>query len=397
MAYKTVSNGISKYLKAIKKAKLFKDASFKTQYESFIPLVMEYSKLDCLSLVTNLVNVLKLPTNEEEVTKTKTLYTIAVFVYPMSIKGMRANYLTEKMCDIATKAYASLITEVPFSLRTLEMYARKESFHRQLLKSVEDISNIVKTTDILSLQQNLAAKTAFSLEVEFLPIQDVAVIKKYIETVLEKCDNIPEYYKTFKITPDLSAPAMHEITALRVDSWEGIGVWLGIMLCLEALETFKLVKVNDSCGIHLHSDQANSDYARIKAIERAYLNNITVITRLMTTSRTFNNYCIPSVYSPRYKEDQLRAMSKEQLRATRYHVVNTNAWFYFKSMEFRQYNSTTKLASVFSWVEFINKLINSHETVGYCLTLKTLFNKLDLSKASTDYFLNKFESRARLF
>ena len=391
------NNYISKYRKAFQAFTKFKKASFEEQYNSFVPLIMFYMEQDCRGLICNMVKALKLPDDAESADKISALYVIAVFANPFSIREMKAAYITEKIGEIATIEHGSLLAYIPHAVRTFEMYARKHRAELELIESLDTISSVVRCIDFNALWKRLDAKSQFGIELEFIPDCEAVFVKKFIEAALKRCSNIVDSSKTFKLTPDLSAPSMYEVTTQPVTSWDILATWYCIMLCLNSLSKFKLLRVNDSCGTHVHIDKSDTTYAVVKDIEKVYLDNITVINRLITPKRVFNNYCVPSVCSPRKTEEELMAMSAEELKKDKYHVVNTNAWFYFKTMEFRQYNSTLDIKSLLSWVEFLHKLVNNYETVGRCLTTKELFNRINLSEQASSVFVTKFMKNNRLF
>lgn len=119
------------------------------------------------------------------------------------------------------------------------------------------------------------------------------------------------------------------------------------------------VKVNDSCGLHIHMDAADFDLQTWKNLALSYKHLERVIDSFMPQSRRQNNYCkgLSSISA----SDIQAAQSIYDLRAAfgnnRYRKVNLEAYARHRTVEFRQHSGTTNFTKMENWVRFLNGLI----------------------------------------
>ena len=98
------------------------------------------------------------------------------------------------------------------------------------------------------------------------------------------------------------------------------------------------VKVNDSCGLHVHMDAAEFDLQTWKNLILTYKGLTTI------TEATIN-----------------RASTISDLRAAfdrnRYHKVNLEAYARHRTVEFRQHGGSTNFTKMSAWIHFLAKMI----------------------------------------
>ena len=93
------------------------------------------------------------------------------------------------------------------------------------------------------------------------------------------------------------------------------------------------VKVNESCGLHVHIDAAGFSMATWRNLALSYKHLEPIIDRFMPASRRDNRYC-----------RGLGHVSDEMIRSAR-------------TVEFRQHSGTTNFTKMRNWVLFLHKLV----------------------------------------
>lgn len=152
------------------------------------------------------------------------------------------------------------------------------------------------------------------------------------------------------------------------------------------------VKVNDSCGLHIHMDAADFDIQTWKNLALSYKHLERVIDSFMPQSRRQNYYCkgLSSISAA----DIQAAQNINDLRAAfgnnRYRKVNLEAYARHRTVEFRQHSGTTNFTKMENWVRFLNGLITfaksgiaantSLENIPFLDEKQKLFYKLRTKK-----------------
>ena len=152
------------------------------------------------------------------------------------------------------------------------------------------------------------------------------------------------------------------------------------------------VKVNDSCGLHIHMDAADFDLQTWKNLALSYKHLERVIDSFMPQSRRQNYYCkgLSSISTA----DIQAAQNINDLRAAfgnnRYRKVNLEAYARHRTVEFRQHSGTTNFTKMENWVRFLNGLITfaksgiaantSLENIPFLDEKQKLFYKLRTKK-----------------
>ena len=119
------------------------------------------------------------------------------------------------------------------------------------------------------------------------------------------------------------------------------------------------VKVNDSCGLHVHMDTAEFDLQTWKNLILTYKRLEGVIDHFMPRSRRNNTYCkrLTAITEAAIN----RASTISDLRAAfsnnRYHKVNLEAYARHRTVEFRQHGGSTNFTKMSAWIHFLAKMI----------------------------------------
>lgn len=120
------------------------------------------------------------------------------------------------------------------------------------------------------------------------------------------------------------------------------------------------VKVNASCGLHIHFDAANFSLQTWKNIAISYKHIELVIDKFMPESRQNNNYCRSLRNITEQKINNAQSIDNLQQVAfenTRYFKVNPQSYSRHKTIEFRQHAGSINYDKISNWVLFLNGLV----------------------------------------
>lgn len=120
------------------------------------------------------------------------------------------------------------------------------------------------------------------------------------------------------------------------------------------------VKVNASCGLHIHFDAANFSLQTWKNIAISYKHIESVIDKFMPESRRNNNYCRSLRNITEQKINNAQSIDNLQQVAfenTRYFKVNPQSYSRHKTIEFRQHAGSINYDKISNWVLFLNGLV----------------------------------------
>lgn len=119
------------------------------------------------------------------------------------------------------------------------------------------------------------------------------------------------------------------------------------------------VKVNDSCGLHVHLDAADFNMNTWRNLALSYKHLENLIDAFMPGTRRNNRYCksLSHVSDERIKSAGTIDSLRDVFNRDRYHKVNFEAYARHKTVEFRQHSGTTNFTKMENWILFLNGLI----------------------------------------
>lgn len=120
------------------------------------------------------------------------------------------------------------------------------------------------------------------------------------------------------------------------------------------------VKVNASCGLHIHFDAANFSLQTWKNIAISYKHIESVIDKFMPESRRNNRYCrsLREITEQNINNAQsIIALQEIAFENTRYFKVNPQSYSRHKTIEFRQHAGSINYDKISNWVLFLNGLV----------------------------------------
>ncbi len=195
----------------------------------------------------------------------------------------------------------------------------------------------------------------FGVEIEFKSLSGYSLweIREAVESKGLTCRNDGynhhDSQTDWKLVPDSSCG--YELVSPILSGEDGLHQ---IELACEALNSVG-VKVDKSCGLHVHVDARDLSQKDIGKVFVAYARWERLFDALMPESRRANNntYCsgIERAYQ-RHKEDFVKnpVVAYHNHIGTRYVKVNLTSVVAHGSIEFRQHSGTTSAEKIINWV-----------------------------------------------
>lgn len=126
------------------------------------------------------------------------------------------------------------------------------------------------------------------------------------------------------------------------------------------------VKINKSCGLHVHFDARNMGLEVWKRLYKNYIKLEQVIDSMMPLSRRAdsNHYCQSLKKNANIETviDGCRTVSDiAQLYDSRYYKVNANSFSVHNTVEFRQHSGTIEIEKMENWIRFLDALVKYSE------------------------------------
>lgn len=134
---------------------------------------------------------------------------------------------------------------------------------------------------------------------------------------------------------------------------------------LKELETvcwvleFCQVKVNRSCGFHVHFDASGFDIDTWKNLALSYKHIEQLIDSFMPESRRDNRYCraLNGIDDHIIRSAYTISELQRAFRNDRYYKLNLEAFSRHRTVEFRQHSGTIDFTKMEKWIRFLNGLI----------------------------------------
>ena len=119
------------------------------------------------------------------------------------------------------------------------------------------------------------------------------------------------------------------------------------------------VKVNESCGFHVHMDASDFNMDAWKNLALSYKHIERIIDSFMPCSRRDNRYCksMRSLSEARIARAATIRDLQQAFDNNRYYKVNLEAYSRHRTVEFRQHSGTINFAKMEKWIRFLNGLI----------------------------------------
>lgn len=154
----------------------------------------------------------------------------------------------------------------------------------------------------------------------------------------------------------LSGNNTFELVSPVLEGQAGLNEFKKVCWVLDACD----VKVNATCGLHIHFDAAGLNLQTWKNIAISYKRIETVIDRFMPESRRDNRYCRSLGVISEQKINAARSIDELQRGAfenTRYFKLNPQSYSRHKTIEFRQHAGSINHDKISHWILFLNGLV----------------------------------------
>ena len=169
----------------------------------------------------------------------------------------------------------------------------------------------------------------------------------------------------WKLTTDssLSGNDTFELVSPILVGENGLGELETVCWVLETCA----VKVNDSCGLHIHMDAADFNMNTWKNLAFNYKRLEPVIDSFMPRSRRDNNrYCksLRSISETDIMNATTLGELQEVFSNNRYYKLNLQAYPAHQTVEFRQHSGTINFMKIEKWIRFVSGMIIHAQTTG---------------------------------
>lgn len=154
------------------------------------------------------------------------------------------------------------------------------------------------------------------------------------------------------------------------------------------------MKVNRSCGLHIHLGMDDMDAEAIRDMILSYHSNQELIDYLLAPSRRSAHYCRKLTRNDVSRLNRINSLSDVgNTGATRYKTVNVHSYNRYGTIEFRQHQGTLDGNKAACWIELLLGLADAARTNGRITrqnTIERLLAKAGVSDNSRRYLTARY-------
>ena len=265
-------------------------------------------------------------------------------------------------------------------------YGFVQNVYTRMLRDMNTTTAQVATTVIPHL--NYTFNRNFGIEIEAYNCSKQKLAQELtaagIKVKVEDYNHI-DSQERWKITSDgsLTGNQSFELVSPILHGEEGLKDLEKVCWVLELCD----VKVNNSCGLHIHMDAAGFTLQTWKNLALSYKRLEKVIDAFMPSSRRNNRFCqgFANITETQIKSAGTITDLRRAFGNDRYRKVNLEAYARHRTVEFRQHSGTTNFTKMSAWVYFLAKLITFAEN-GEVQNRTTLQNIPFLDEREKIYF-----------
>lgn len=253
-------------------------------------------------------------------------------------------YITVSNLDSTTNQIKECLFNITWA--NLVDYRKDELVPKSLTKIRQEAEEVWEDSDAPSLQPKLGDKDPYvGIEVECLS-------KFNKENLIQHLvDRAPLLHKYVRIGYDGSIrttdtyPHAFEFRILcKQSEVEKIST--------RFFEVLKgIIKVNGSCGLHVHLDMRNRNFGR--SYERLYMSLPVLASMIPASRREGNTYCKLN-----------NNKSGWQNPSDRYLAINPVSYRKYKTLEVRMHSATTNAKKVINWIKLLTLIVDKEFTVN---------------------------------
>lgn len=265
-------------------------------------------------------------------------------------------------------------------------YGFVQNVYTRMLRDMNTTTAQVATTVIPHI--NYTFNRNFGIEIEAYNCSKQKLAQELtaagIKVKVEDYNHI-DSEERWKITSDgsLTGTQSFELVSPILHGEEGLKDLEKVCWVLELCE----VKVNNSCGLHIHMDAAGFTLQTWKNLALSYKRLENVIDAFMPSSRRHNRFCqgFANITEAHIKNASTITDLRRAFGNDRYRKVNLEAYARHRTVEFRQHGGTTNFTKMSAWIYFCAKLITFAEN-GEVQNRTTLQNIPFLDEREKIYF-----------
>ena len=336
------------------------------------------------------VAYIKQPTNEIEKLILISIYKCIINKKPSVIKCIKHSLLTMEICNYAFNIDSTIFPFIPNEYKTFEQalwYNKKIINLRLLFQKIRTFKPKFNclTSDLLI--------DGFGVELEFITSKNELVellLKDALNIKLNREEGVSiKNMSIWYIEKDSTTYDMYEIISKKISNIEDLNLLLKLVKCLQILEFEKIITLTNQCGFHIHRNAKKYSYEKVQKIEEMYINNSNIIYKLLNNSRRDNRYCKMQKCSS-LSEEELDNKTVTTLKNHKFSAVNTNAYFYNNTIEFRQHEATNSAKEILAWIEFTGKLLLHYKNVHKNIFMHSLFNQIKMANKTKLFYYKKY-------
>lgn len=217
-----------------------------------------------------------------------------------------------------------------------------------------------QTATVLRPEPDYTFNRCFGVEIEAYncPRQTLTDALREAGIPVEIGSRNAETNSNWKLTTDGSLEGSHtfELVSPILCGEQGLEVLERVCWVLDAYN----VKINSSCGIHVHFNASDFNLITWQNLILSYKHAETEIDKFMPASRrgNSNTYC-RSLRG--FSDEDIRSAesieSLQRLFGSRYMKVNLEAYSRHRTVEFRQHSGTINFTKIENWVRFLGRMI----------------------------------------
>ena len=262
-------------------------------------------------------------------TTTKTLKIQQLLMLGLTRRQV-ADLVTNGNYGFVQNVYAKMNLANP-SVQILEMQSLDYSFTRRFGVEIE----------------------AYNCQMEILA---EALREEGIQVTIEGYNHYTRNHWKLVTDSSLSGCNTFELVSPVLEGQTGLNELKKVGWILDACE----VKVNASCGLHIHFDAANFDLQTWKNLAISYKHIESVIDKFMPESRRQNTYCrsLRNIMEQKINSAQsINELQRVAFGNTRYFKLNPQSYSRHKTIEFRQHAGSINYDKISQWILFLNGLV----------------------------------------
>ena len=297
------------------------------------------------------------------------------------------------LCNLAMNKEITTYPLIKDNLKTYSHYLKYENREKELKEILSEIANHRNLPkDVLFFNND---NFVFGVEFEFMTTKPIfelyLLLKEFVNIKIQSSKtNKGQQWVLTKESSDFNT---YEISSKKLHSNNLLELYK-VCTVMTTLEKFSHIKILPNvCGLHIHIDCAKKKYKDLIKYVTNYFYLQPAINKLVATERKNNPFCkilTSSIIEHMSDFGKLEHTIYEKLQKNKNYTVNPYAYFYHKSIEFRQHESVFGFTDVVYWIHAIRAIMNIKNQNSYIFFLDNLYDILNLKKKINKHYTDKY-------